>query len=145
MKASTSLLDPSEPIVLPKIAGKAVDGECELTIVIGKDCKNASLKNAMDHVLGYTLANDVTARDVQSGILQWGYAKGYDSFCPLGPCLVHVSRLKEASNLALKTTVDGNTLQDGTTSDMIFKVPELVSYLSRVCFSLGWYFMHPKL
>ena len=68
MKAGSSVIDPSEPIMLPKSASNAVDGECELTIVIGKNCKNATVDNAWDYILGYTAANDVTARDVQARI-----------------------------------------------------------------------------
>ncbi|KAI2619307.1 hypothetical protein GGR54DRAFT_138985 [Hypoxylon sp. NC1633] len=131
MKANTSLLDPSEPIVLPKVAGEAVDGECELVVVIKKDCKNVDVASAMDYVLGYSLANDITARDVQAGILQWGYCKGYDTFCPLGPTLVSTKLIPDPSNLLLKTTVDGKVLQDGTTAEMIFSVAEIIEYLSR--------------
>lgn len=132
LKAPTCVLDPSEPIMLPKIAGDAVDGECELVAVIGKDCKNVSISSAMDYVLGYTIGNDVTARDVQAAILQWGYAKGYDGFCPLGPMLVSAKILGDPSNLALKTTVNGKILQNSNTSEMIFSVAEIISYLSRV-------------
>ncbi|KAI1264590.1 hypothetical protein F5Y18DRAFT_389416 [Xylariaceae sp. FL1019] len=131
LKPSSCLLDPSEPIVLPKVAGNAVDGECELVVVIAKECKNVDVASALDYVLGYTLANDVTARDVQAGILQWGYAKGYDTFCPLGPALVSGKALTDPSNLLLKTTVDGKTLQDGTTAELIFSIPEIISYVSR--------------
>lgn len=132
MKASSCLLDPSEPIILPKDASEAVDGECELTLVIGKDCKNATVENAYEYILGYTAANDVTARDVQAGILQWGYAKGYDTFCPLGPCIVSKKVLPDPSVLKLKTTVNGKTLQDGKTDDLIFTIPELIAYASKV-------------
>lgn len=132
LKAESCLLDPSEPIALPKSASNAVDGECELTIVIGKDCKNATIENAWDYILGYTAANDVTARDIQAGISQWGYAKGYDSFCPLGPCIVSPKQITDPANLKLKTTVNGKTLQDGKSEDLIFTIPEIIEYVSRV-------------
>ncbi|KAI0391635.1 hypothetical protein F5Y17DRAFT_439840 [Xylariaceae sp. FL0594] len=133
MKPSTCLLDPCEPIVLPKSAPSAVDGECELAIVISKTCKNVPRAKALDYVLGYTLANDVTARDVQAGISQWGYCKGYDSFLPLGPVLVSRQgmRAADASDLDLKTTVGGKTLQDGSTRDLIFGVEEIIEYISK--------------
>ncbi|KAH8897534.1 hypothetical protein GQ53DRAFT_791945 [Thozetella sp. PMI_491] len=130
MKASTSLHGPTDAIILPKAAADAVDAEAELTIVISKDCKDVDLSTALDYVLGYTLANDVTARDVQSKILQWGYCKGFDTFCPLGPVLVSAKRLSNPSGLSLKTTLDGKVLQDGNTANMIFSVAEIISYLS---------------
>ncbi|KAK9426036.1 putative Transcription factor [Seiridium unicorne] len=131
MKPSTALIGPSDPIVLPAANPNAVDLEVELTVVIGKDCKNVDVDSAMDYVLGYTVANDLTCRDVQDGILQWGYCKSYDSFCPLGPVLVSAKALPDPSNLPLGSTVRGSTLQKGNTKDMIFTVPEIISYVSK--------------
>ncbi|KAH6692256.1 hypothetical protein F5X68DRAFT_250458 [Plectosphaerella plurivora] len=131
MKPSNCLHNPSDPVILPQSASDAVDAEVELAVVIGRDCKDVAAEDALDYVLGYTVANDITARDVQSQILQWGYCKGYDGFCPLGPALVSARALPDPSVLALKTTLDGQTLQDGSASDMIFTVPEIIEYLSR--------------
>lgn len=132
MKASNCLHNPSDPVVLPESARDAVDAEVELAVVIGKECKDVNAEDALDYILGYTAANDITARDVQSQILQWGYCKGYDGFCPLGPALVSTRSLPDPSVLLLKTTLDGKTLQDGRAADMIFTVPEIIEYLSRV-------------
>lgn len=131
-KPSTSLTGPSDPIVLPQVAPNAVDIEVELAIVINRDCKNVDVASALDLVLGYTVANDLTCRDVQTGILQWGYCKSYDSFCPLGPVLVSPSALGDPSCLALESTVRGTTLQKSNTKELIFTIPEIISYCSRV-------------
>ncbi|GAM40328.1 hypothetical protein TCE0_038f12598 [Talaromyces pinophilus] len=130
-KPSTTLIGPSDPIILPKIAPDAVDLEVELAVVIGKDCKNVDAESAMDYVLGYTVANDLTCRDVQNGILQWGYCKGYDSFCPIGPVLVSSKTIVDPAKLQLGSIVRGKTLQSSSTSELIFKVPEIISYVSR--------------
>lgn len=132
MKPSNCLHNPSDPIVLPQSACDAVDAEVELAVVIGKECKDVAAKDALEYVLGYTTANDITARDIQSQILQWGYCKGYDGFCPLGPALVSAAALPDPSALSLKTTLNGMTLQDGSAAEMIFTVPEIIEYLSRV-------------
>lgn len=133
LKPAQSLADPFAPIVLPRDAPSAVDAEVEFAIVIGKDCKDVSAVDAIDYVLGYTIANDVTCRDVQASISQWGYAKGFDGFCPLGPTLVAAREFGDVSKgLRMKTMLNGVTLQDGTTAEMIFEVPELVEYLSKV-------------
>lgn len=132
MKPSTAVIGPSDPIVLPRANPNAVDLEVELTVVIGKECKNVDVGSAMDYVLGYTVANDLTCRDVQDGILQWGYCKSYDSFCPLGPVLVSTKALPNPSDLPLGSTVRANTLQNSNTREMIFSVPEIISYVSKV-------------
>ncbi|EPE04216.1 fumarylacetoacetate hydrolase [Ophiostoma piceae UAMH 11346] len=130
-KPATTLIGPCDPIVLPKAAPKAVDGEVELTIVLNRECKDVDAASAMDYVLGYTLANDVTCRDIQAGILQWGYCKGFDTFCPLGPALVSPKALPDPHLLELKTVLDGQVQQDGNTKNMIFSVPHIIEYVSR--------------
>jgi 2-keto-4-pentenoate hydratase/2-oxohepta-3-ene-1,7-dioic acid hydratase in catechol pathway len=109
-----------------------VDYECELAVVIGKVCKNASRQNALDYVLGYTCANDVSARDWQKqfGGGQWCRGKGFDTFCPLGPCLVTPDEIPNPNTLKIRTVVNGEVLQDWTTEDMIFDVPRLIEFLS---------------
>ena len=118
--------------MLPKAAPSAVDGEVELAIVLNRECKDVDAAAAMDYVLGYTLANDVTCRDIQAGILQWGYCKGFDTFCPLGPALVSPEALPDPHQLELKTVLDGQVQQDGNTKNMIFSIPHIIEYVSRV-------------
>lgn len=131
-KPAECLNDPSAPIAVPPSAPEALDAEVELAIIIGKDCKNVDERNANDYILGYTVANDVTARDVQSRVSQWGFSKGYDGFCPLGPVVVRADAPGfDVANLSMKTVLNGETLQDGTSAQMIFSVGEIVAYLSR--------------
>ena len=133
MKSNAAVQHPGWPIYLPRhLRSDEVDYECELAVVIGKRCKNVSRANALDYVLGYTCANDVSARDWQRarGGSQWCRAKTFDTFCPLGPCLVTKDELPDPSALTIRTVLNGNVMQDWTTDDLIFDVPELVSFLS---------------
>lgn len=133
VKAITSVQNPGDPIVLPRhLASEEVDYECELAVVIGKRCKNVSRADALDYVLGYTCANDVSARDWQKkkGGGQWSRSKSFDTFCPLGPCLVTRDEIENPNDLKLRTIVSGETLQDWSTNDMIFDVPTLIEFLS---------------
>lgn len=133
MKTPAALQHPGEPIVLPRwLHSSRVDWECELAVVIGKRCKNVSRAHALDYVLGYTCANDVSGRDWQKegGGSQWCRGKMFDTFLPLGPCLVTTDELGDASGLRISTTVDGEVLQDSTTSDMIFDIPTLIEFYS---------------
>jgi 2-keto-4-pentenoate hydratase/2-oxohepta-3-ene-1,7-dioic acid hydratase in catechol pathway len=131
-KPAECLNDPTGNILVPTTAPSALDAEVELAIIIGKDCKNVDQASALDYVLGYTVANDVTARDVQARVTQWGFSKGYDGFCPLGPVIVRAdSPGFDVRKLPMKTILNGEVLQDGNTSEMIFSVEEIVSYLSQ--------------
>ncbi|KAL2205861.1 hypothetical protein CC79DRAFT_1334199 [Sarocladium strictum] len=130
-KPSTALSSALDPIVLPRSAPKAVDSEVELAVVIGRDCKDVSPTEAMDYVLGYTIANDLTARDLQSQTSQWGYCKGFDGFCPLGPVIASQKAVGNVRALKMKTELDGQILQDSSADQMIFSVGEMVSHLSR--------------
>jgi 2-keto-4-pentenoate hydratase/2-oxohepta-3-ene-1,7-dioic acid hydratase in catechol pathway len=132
-KGLNSLQHPGEPIVLPTfLKADEVDYECELAIVIGRACKNVSRDEALDYVLGYTCANDVSARDWQiaRGGSQWCRGKSFDTFCPLGPALVPAAHIPNPNDLKIRTILNGETVQDWTTSDMIFDVPELIEFLS---------------
>ncbi len=133
IKAVNALNDPGDPIVIPKVAPGQVDYECELAVVIGKSAKNVERSRALDYVLGYTCANDVSARRWQKegGGKQWCRGKSFDTFCPLGPCLVTPDDISDPNNLKITTKLNGETMQDSTTSDMIFDVPTLVSFLSE--------------
>ncbi len=131
MKTTGSLAHPGDPIQLPASSSK-VDYEGELAIVLGRDTLNATTDNAIDHVLGYTIAIDVSARDWQFelGGGQFNHAKSFDTFCPLGPMLVTPDELTDPDNLRLTTRVNGEIRQDSTTADMVFDVRTLISFLS---------------
>ncbi|KAI5244430.1 hypothetical protein E4T43_03736 [Aureobasidium subglaciale] len=130
LKPATTITTATAPIIIPKTCHDQVDGEVELAIVIGKDCKDLSLDNAMDSILGYTVANDVTARKFQARGSQWGFSKGFDTFCPLGPVIVSKHLLPDPNVLRLKTTLNGKVMQDGLAKNMIFSVAEILVYLS---------------
>jgi len=131
LKATTSLIGPQIPIRLPRSAPDEVDYEAELTVVIGKTCRDVDEQRALDYVLGYTCGNDVSARDCQTRIdRQWARAKSFDTFCPLGPWIVTADEL-DASDLRIRTLLDDQVMQDSRTSQLVFGVPKLVSFLSR--------------
>jgi 2-keto-4-pentenoate hydratase/2-oxohepta-3-ene-1,7-dioic acid hydratase in catechol pathway len=132
-KGLNSVQNPGDPIEIPTaLRSTQVDYECELAVVIGKTCKNVSRANALDYVLGYTAANDVSARDWQKdfGGSQWCRGKTFDTFAPLGPCLVTTDEITNPNALAIKTVVNGDVVQDWNTNDMIFDVPTLIEFLS---------------
>ncbi len=133
MKQPGALQNPGDPIVIPKIEPVEVDYECELAVVIGKKAKNVSREEALSHILGYTCANDVSGRNwqIKKGGSQWIRGKSFDTFCPLGPDIVTTDEIPNPNALKLKTILNGETVQDWTTSDMIFDVPALVSFLSQ--------------
>lgn len=133
LKSPTALQDPEGPIVLPRhLRSDQVDFEAELGIVIGYKCKNVSAENALNYVLGYTIANDVSARDWQKiwGGSQWCRGKTFDTFCPIGPALVTRDSIADPNNLAISTRVNGETLQQSNTRDMIFHVAQIIEFLS---------------
>lgn len=133
MKSVNAVAGPDDPIVIPRhLPSEEVDYECELAVVIGRAGKNVSREHALSYVLGYTCANDVSARDWQLrlGGGQWCRGKMFDSFAPLGPHLVTADEIPNPNALHLSTTVNGELLQDSTTADMIFDVPRLIEFLS---------------
>jgi 2-keto-4-pentenoate hydratase/2-oxohepta-3-ene-1,7-dioic acid hydratase in catechol pathway len=133
MKSIAAVQNPGDPIILPRhLRSEEVDYECELAVVIGRRCKNVPKDKALDYVLGYTCANDVSARDWQSkwGGSQWCRGKTFDTFAPMGPHLVLKDEIPDPSKLKIKTILNGETLQDWRTDDMIFDVPTLISFLS---------------
>jgi 2-keto-4-pentenoate hydratase/2-oxohepta-3-ene-1,7-dioic acid hydratase in catechol pathway len=133
IKLPNTLQDPGEPIRLPRhLRSDKVDYEAELAIVTGKPLRNASEEAAMDAILGYTAANDVSARDWQK---EWGggqfcRGKGFDTFCPLGPVLVTPEDIPDPGKLWIRGILNGEIVQDGNTADMVFNVPQLLSFLS---------------
>lgn len=133
IKNPSALQNPNDPILLPRhLRSDEVDYEGELAVVIGKTCKNVSREQALDYVLGYTCGNDVSARDWQKkwGGGQWSRGKSFDTFAPLGPCLVTPDEIPNPNALNIKTLVNGETMQNCNTSDMIFDVPTLIEFLS---------------
>ena len=133
MKNLGTLQNPGDPIILPRrLRSDAVDYECELAVVIGRECYNVSKEEALQYVLGYTCANDVSARDwqVQKGGSQWCRGKTFATFCPLGPWIVTRDEIPNPNSLAIKTVLNGQTMQDWNTNDMIFDVPTLIEFLS---------------
>jgi 2-keto-4-pentenoate hydratase/2-oxohepta-3-ene-1,7-dioic acid hydratase in catechol pathway len=133
LKATSTVQNPGDPIVLPRhLRSDEVDYECELAVVIGKECKNVSRENALDYVLGYTCANDVSARDwqIKWGGSQWCRGKTFDTFAPLGPCLVLKDEIPDPAALKIRTVLNGQVMQDWRCDDFIFDVPTIISFLS---------------
>ncbi|MGA1540626.1 MAG: fumarylacetoacetate hydrolase family protein [Chthoniobacterales bacterium] len=133
MKSPGAVQNPGDPIRLPQsLKSGEVDYECELAVVIGKTARNVKRENALDYVLGYTCANDVSARDWQMkwGGGQWCRGKTFDTFAPMGPCLVLKDEIPDPNTLRIKTILNGDVMQDWNTDDMIFDVPALIEFLS---------------
>lgn len=128
LKPSTAVIGPGEPILLPW-QSEQVEHEAELAVVIGRLCRDVPEERVPEVVLGYTCANDVTARDLQRTDGQWGRAKGFDSFCPIGPWIETSIDLDDA---AVTCSVNGDVRQSGSTGDMVRDVVELVSWISSV-------------
>ncbi len=129
IKPSSTIIGPLDPIIYPKYMSKRVDYEGELCVVIGKTCKNIEPKQAKDYIFGYTIINDVTARDLQSIDGQWTRAKGFDTFAPIGP---YIETQIEPTNLRITTKLNDEIKQDSTTAHMIFDVFELVAFISQI-------------
>lgn len=127
LKPNTAVIGLGDPIVLPPQSGR-VDFEGELAVVIGRIARNVSAADAADHIFGYTIANDVTARDLQEKDGQWARAKGFDTFCPLGP----VIETELASGAVLRTRLNGELKQEAPVSEMVHDIPSIVAYASSV-------------
>ncbi len=130
MKPTTAVLGDGDEIVLPAAAPDQVDYEAELAVIIGRTARRVAAERALDFVLGFTCANDVSARDCQRNDKQWSRAKGFDTFCPLGPWLVTPDELN-GEDCAIRSRLNGATMQEARTSAMIFPCRELISYLSH--------------
>ena len=128
LKPTSSIIYNEDRIVLPK-QSKRVDHEVELAVVIGKKCKDVKKEDALDYVMGYTILNDVTARDIQKRDGQWTRAKSFDTFCPIGPRVV---RDIDPGNLDIQLRVNGEIRQKSNTKNMIFTVEELIEFISEV-------------
>lgn len=133
MKASTSIQNPGDPIVLPRfLRSDKVDFEGELGVVIGRPCKNVTPQEALSYVLGYTCVNDVSARDWQKekGGGQFCRGKSFDTFCPVGPCLATADEIPDPSKLTIRSFVNEEKMQESSLEDMIFDASALISFLS---------------
>lgn len=128
-KPNTSVIGPGDAIVHPRVS-EQVSFEGELAVVIGRICKEVPESRAAEVIFGYTVANDVTARDLQKSDGQWARAKGYDTFCPLGPWITTHQTLDEVADLGIRTTLDGVEKQNGRTSDMVHSIPALIAYIT---------------
>ncbi|MEN6319245.1 MAG: fumarylacetoacetate hydrolase family protein [Syntrophaceae bacterium] len=133
VKTTTSVIGHLSPIILPAAGPENVDYEAELAVIIGKKVKNIRPSEAMDCILGYTCANDVSARDwqIEKQKKQWARGKSFDTFCPLGPYLVTRDEIPDPQNLKIRAILNGRIVQDSNTSDMIFDIPAIISDLSR--------------
>jgi len=134
-KPPTAITGPEAPIRIPKVTQPVdkhlPDYEVELTIVIGKAAKDVSEADALDYVLAYTGGNDTSFRYHQLAVSQWGFSKGFDDATPIGPCLVAAHAIPDPQKVALKCTLNGRTMQDGTSADMIFNVRQTIAHLSQ--------------
>ncbi len=131
MNPHTAIAGPNQKIITRPFV-KELDYEGELAIVIGKRAKDVSVSEALNYVFGYTILNDVSARDFQFRSSQWTPGKSFDTFAPTGPCITTSNQLPDPGNLRIKTWINGELRQNGNTCDMIFSVAQIIHYLSRV-------------
>jgi len=129
-KFATAVIAPGEAVVLPGTS-KQVDYEAELAVVIGRRAKSVSANRALEYVLGYTAFNDVSARDFQFADGQWQRGKSCDTFAPMGPTIVTADVIPDPHKLAIKLRLNGRTMQDSNTDNLIFGIPQLISFLSE--------------
>ena len=130
-KFPNSLTGHKEPLIWSMEITKKVDFEAELAVIIGRKIYRPQPHEVMDAVFGYACANDVSARDLQFGDGQWVRGKSLDTFCPLGPWIVTREEIPDPHSLAIRTTLNGTTMQDSSTAMMIFKIPEIIHFISR--------------
>jgi 2-keto-4-pentenoate hydratase/2-oxohepta-3-ene-1,7-dioic acid hydratase in catechol pathway len=131
LKLSNAIAGPGTDIVLPANSVQP-DYEAELAAVIGKGGRNIRAEDWKNHVLGYTILNDVSARDVQLATSQWTLGKSFDTFCPMGPAIVTTDELQDPHALDIQLSINGEKLQHSNTRELIFKLPELISHLSSI-------------
>jgi len=131
IKPHTTIIGPNENIVKPSFV-KQLDYEAELAIVIGRKAKNIPVSEAKSHIFGYTIMNDISARDIQFKDKQWTRGKSFDTFAPTGPCITTINQLEDTSDLFIRTWVNKEQRQNSTTKNMVFNVYEIVHHLSLV-------------
>ena len=130
-KMVPSIVGPGDAIVLPKNSTEP-DYEAEMAFVIGKGGYRIAAANWKEHVYGYTIVNDVSARDVQAHTSQWSLAKSFPTFCPMGPCIVTADEIADPHKLNISLSIDGEMLQNSNTDELVFKIPDLIEYLSSI-------------
>jgi len=130
-KFSSAIIGPGDPIVIPRITQKP-DYEAEFAVVIGKTARRVARQDWQEYVFGYTILNDVSARDVQLATSQWTLGKSFDSFAPIGPCIVTVDEIPDPHSISIKLSIGGEVLQDSNTRELIFRVPELIEHISSI-------------
>jgi 2-keto-4-pentenoate hydratase/2-oxohepta-3-ene-1,7-dioic acid hydratase in catechol pathway len=131
IKPHTTIIGPNESIVKPSFV-KQLDYEAELAVVMGRKAKNVPVSEAESYIFGYTILNDVSARDIQFKDKQWTRGKGFDTFAPTGPCITTINQLQDTSDLSIRTWVNNELRQNSTTKNMVFNVYEIIHHLSRV-------------
>ena len=131
MKLPSAITGPDSDIVLPNNSTQP-DYEAELAVVIGRSARNVTRDNWRQYVFGYTILNDVSARDVQLATSQWTLGKSFPTFCPIGPCVVTADELKDPHSLDVRLTIDGETMQQANTRDLIFDIPAVLGYISAI-------------
>ena len=131
LKLPTAIIGPGDPIVLPKNSAEP-DYEAELAFVIGKGGYRIPADKWRDHVYGYTIVNDVSARDVQRASTQFSLSKSFPTFCPMGPAIVTADEIPDPHSLAISLSIDGEVLQNSNTSELIFNIPALIEYISSI-------------
>jgi 2-keto-4-pentenoate hydratase/2-oxohepta-3-ene-1,7-dioic acid hydratase in catechol pathway len=130
-KFTTAVIGPGETIVLPRREARP-DYEAEFALVVGRGGRHIPAANWREHVFGYTILNDVSARDYQMATTQWTMGKSFDTFAPMGPWIVTADEIEDPHDLDIRLTIGGETLQSSNTGQLIFKIPDLVAYLSSV-------------
>jgi 2-keto-4-pentenoate hydratase/2-oxohepta-3-ene-1,7-dioic acid hydratase in catechol pathway len=131
MKPRTAIIGPEQPVIKPAFVEK-LDYEVELAVVMGRKGRNIPVSAAADYVFGYTVFNDISARDIQFKDGQWTRGKSFDTFAPTGPCITTAAQINDPNNLRLSTRVNGETRQDSSTNRMVFNVSEVIHHLSRI-------------
>jgi 2-keto-4-pentenoate hydratase/2-oxohepta-3-ene-1,7-dioic acid hydratase in catechol pathway len=130
-KLQTAIVGPGDAIVLPSNS-KEPDYEAEFAFVIGKGGYRIPAAKWREHVYGYTIINDVSARDIQTSTSQWSLAKSFPTFCPMGPAIVTADEIADPHELAISLSIDGEVLQNSNTRELVFKVPDLIEYISSI-------------
>ena len=131
MMLASSVIGTGEEIILPRLSTQP-DYEAELAVVIGKGGYGIRAEDWEEHVFGYTIVNDVSARDVQLATSQWTLGKSFPTFTPVGPCVVTKDEIPDPHTLAIRLKIDGETLQESNTAELIFKVPQLIEHISSI-------------
>lgn len=132
-KFPSSIIGPEDEISWPADASREVDYEAELAVVIGRTARNVAVDDAGDYVAGYTIVNDVSARDVQFADGQWVRGKSFDTFCPMGPYLATPDEVGDPHTLDIRCRLNGEMVQDSNTKELIFDIPTLIAFISRTC------------